>query len=138
MAGSDLPQDRIVLALRLLIEGNSIRSTERISNLDRNTIMNILTLAGEKCEKLMGRLIVNVPVKDVEADEIWGFIAKKEKSVTADDDPNYGDAYCFVAMERNTKLVLNFALGKRNQATTEIFIEGLRHATSRQNFQITT
>jgi len=39
-----------------------------------------------------------------------------------DDDPNCGDAYCFVAMERKTKLVLNFAPGKRNQATTDIFI----------------
>jgi hypothetical protein len=54
-----------------------------------------------------------------------------------DDDPNYGDAYCFVAVERHTKLVLNFALGKRNQATTDIFIEGLRHATARQRYQIT-
>jgi IS1 family transposase len=36
-------------------------------------------------------------------------------------------------------LVLNFALGKRNMATTNIFIEGLRHATSgKQKFQITT
>jgi IS1 family transposase len=48
-----------------------------------------------------------------------------------------GDNYCFVAIERNTKLVLNFALGKRNQATTDVFIEGLRQATADQNFQIT-
>lgn len=75
--------------------------------------------AGEKCEKLMGRLIVNVPVKDAEADEIWGFIGKKEKAKLPGDDPN-------------------FALGRRNQATTGIFIEGLRTATSSQEFQITT
>ena len=42
------------------------------------------------------------------------------------------------AIERNTKLVLNFALGKRNQATTDIFIEGLRHATANEEFQVTT
>jgi transposase-like protein/IS1 family transposase len=138
LAGSYIPQDRIVLALRLPIEGNSIRSIERITNLDRNTIMKLLVAAGEKCEKLMGRLIVNVPARDVQADEIWSFIGKKEKMRTSDDDPNLGDAYCFVAIERDTKLVLNFALGKRDQATTDIFIEGLRHATSRQNFQITT
>jgi len=35
--------------------------------------------AGEKCEKLLGRLIVNIPVQDVETDEIWNFIQKKEK-----------------------------------------------------------
>lgn len=105
---------------------------------NHDTILKLLVAAGEKCEKLMGRLIVNVPVKDVQCDEMWGFIQKKEKQVTDDDDPNYGDAYCFVAMETGTKLVLNFALGKRNQATTDIFIKGLRHATSRQKFQIST
>jgi IS1 family transposase len=49
-----------------------------------------------------------------------------------------GDAYCFVAIERNTKLVLNFALGRRSQATTDAFIEGLRAATAPQRFQIST
>src|SRR6476646_9759615 len=124
LAGSYIPQDRIVLALRLLIEGNSIRSTERITNLDRNTIMKLLVLAGEKCAAIMGRLIVNVPVKDVECDEIWGFVQKKEghKRPAEENDDTIGDAYCFVAIERNTKLVLNFALGRRNQATTDTFI----------------
>ncbi len=138
LPGSYLALDRIVLALRLLIEGNSIRSTERISNLDRNTIMKLLVVAGEKCEKLMGRLIVNVPVKNVQCDEIWSFIGKKEKAVTVDDDPNLGSAFCFTAIERHSKLILNFALGKRNQRTTDAFIEGLRHATASRNFQITT
>jgi len=138
LAGSYLSEERIVLALRLLIEGNSIRSTERITNLDRNTIMKLLVLAGEKCEKLMGRLIVNIPVRDVECDEIFGFLGKKQKRVRPEDDQNLGDQYAFVAIERNTKLVLNFALGKRDQSTTDVFIEGLRHATARTPFQITT
>jgi transposase-like protein/IS1 family transposase len=138
LPGSTIPLDKVENVLQLLLEGCSVRSVERISGLHRDTILKLLVVAGQKCEALLGRLIVNVPVKDVQADEIWGFIGKKEKAVTEDDDPNYGDAYCFVAMETNTKLVLNFALGKRNQATTDIFIEGLRQATAKENFQITT
>lgn len=138
LSGSTIPMDTVEKVLQLLIEGCSVRSAERISGLHRDTILKIMVTAGERCEKLMGRLIVNVPVKDVQADEIWSFIGKKEKRVTEDDDPNYGDAYCFVAMETSTKLVLNFALGKRNQATTDIFIEGLRHATAHGRFQIST
>jgi transposase-like protein/IS1 family transposase len=140
LASSYLSQERIVLALRLLIEGNSLSSTERITDIDRNTITKLLVLAGEKCEKVMGRLIVNVPVKDVQADEIWGFVQKKEshKLPWEANDNSIGDAYCFVAIERNYKLVLNFALGRRDQATTDAFIEGLRAATSKQRFQITT
>jgi len=33
---------------------------------------------------------------------------------------------------------VNFALGRRDLATTQIFIEGLRHATADRHFQITT
>ncbi|MGI8990263.1 MAG: IS1 family transposase [Bryobacteraceae bacterium] len=131
-----ISEEKSLLIVQLLLEGNSIRSTERIAKVDRNTIMKVLVLAGEKCEKLMGRLIVNVPVKDVQCDEIWGFVNKKEKRCGPDDDPSFGDAYCFVAIERTTKLILNFALGKRNQATTDVFIEGLRAATAPQRFQI--
>ena len=135
-----LSQEKAVLALQLLIEGNSIRSTMRISGVDGNTITKMLVLAGERCEKLMGRLIVNVPVKDVQCDEIWGYVGKKEghKLPMEANDDSIGDAYCFVAIERYTKLVLNFALGRRSQATTDAFIEGLRAATAPQRFQIST
>ncbi len=138
--GMYVPLETILLAVRLLVEGNSIRSTERITNLHRDTIMKLLVVAGEKCEKVMGRLIVNVSVNDVECDEIWGYVSKKEahKLPTEAHNDAMGDAYCFVAMERNTKLVLNFALGRRSQATTDVFIEGLRIATAPQRFQIST
>jgi IS1 family transposase len=100
----------------------------------------MLELAGRNCERIMGRTIVNVPVEDVQCDEIWGFVQKKEahKNPWESDDDSVGDAYCFVAVERNTKLVLNFALGRRTQKTTGAFIEGLRAATAPQRFQITT
>src|SRR5712692_7032914 len=45
-------EEKALLALKLLIEGNSIRSTMRITNLDQNTIMKMLTLAGERCNRL--------------------------------------------------------------------------------------
>lgn len=96
--------------LRMLLEGNSVSSVERITDVHHGTILKLLVLAGEKCEKVMGRLVVNVKVRDVECDELWAFIGKKQKRVKPDDDPNLGDAYTFVAIERHSKLVLNFAL----------------------------
>jgi transposase-like protein/IS1 family transposase len=141
LEGMTIPQEKALLALRLLVEGNSIRSIERTTDLHCDTILRLLVLAGEKCAKLMGRLIVNVAAKDVQADEIWGYVAKKEahKYEWEANDNSIGDTYCSVAIERKMKLVLNFALGRRDQATTDIFIEGLRAATSpKQRFQITT
>ena len=133
-----LPVEKAELVLRLLLEGSSVSSVERIAGVHHTTILKLLVLAGERCERLLGKRICNIPVKDVQADEIWSFIGKKEKMREEGDDPNLGDAYCFVAIERHSKLVLNFALGRRNQATTDAFIEGLRAATSPQAFQITT
>ena len=72
-----IPEDRIVLALQLLLEGNSIRSTERITQLDRNTIMRLLVLAGERCEKLMDARMRNLTVKHLQIDEIWTYVGKK-------------------------------------------------------------
>ena len=52
---------------------------------------------------------------------------------------NLSIPYCFVAIDRKTKMVINFALGKRNQLTTDVFIEGLRDALKPgHRFQITT
>ena len=135
-----ISQDRAVLALQLLLEGNSIRSTERICQMDRNTIMSLLLKAGERCQLLMDEKLVNLDVRDVEADEIWGIVGKKEGHRTAKDQnvAEIGDAYCFVAMERNTKLVITHYLGKRNTPSTDHFIAKLARATSNFPYQLTT
>jgi transposase-like protein/IS1 family transposase len=138
LEGMYLPLQKAELVLRLLLEGNSVSSVERITGVHHGTILKLLVLAGEKCNRIMADKIRNVSVRDVEADEVWSFIGKKQKRVRPDDDPNLGDCYTFVAIERHSKLVLNIAVGKRDQATTDIFIEGLRHATSSSPFQITT
>jgi transposase-like protein/IS1 family transposase len=134
-----VPMDKAMLALKMLLEGSSVRSVERTTELHRDTILKLLVVAGEKCERIMGRYVRNIAVQDVECDEVWSFLGKKEKRVRPEDDQNLGDCYTFVAIERNTKLVLNIAMGKRDQLTTNTFIEGLRDAIKPgTSFQITT
>lgn len=128
-----------LLALRVLTEGGSVRSAERISGLHRNTILQLLVIAGERCERLLSDKIRNVPATDVQADEIWGFVGKKERQRRHDDDSNIGDAWCFVAIERHTKLVLCWHLGKRNEKAAMHLMEKLALATSKEErFQLTT
>ena len=131
--------EKAELALQLLLEGNSIRSTVRITGLHQVTILNLLVLVGERCEKLMTERIKGVAVRDVEADEIWGFVGcknrhKLHKGIT---DPHLGDAYTWVGIERNTKLVLAWHLGQRDMTDCETFTEKLHEATSGR-FQLTT
>jgi hypothetical protein len=132
-----LPIAKAEIIRGMLVEGWSVRTIERLTGVHRDTILRLLVKAGERCEKLLGEKIRNVPCNDVELDEIWSWVFCKERAKRADHDPNFGDNYCFVAIERNTKLVLNFALGKRDQETTNQFIEGLRLATARQPYQPT-
>jgi IS1 family transposase/transposase-like protein len=137
--GMYLPIEKAEMVLRLLLEGNSVSSVERSTDIHHTTILKLLVLAGEKCERIMATKVRNVQVRDVEADEVWAYIGKKQKRVRPKDNQNFGDAYTFVAIERHSKLVLNIALGKRDKATTDVFIEGLRDAINPTcKFQITT
>lgn len=134
-----MPMDKALMVLQLLLEGNSIRSVQRVTGIDQNTIMKLLVLAGTKAEVVMGRYVRNVSVRDVEVDEVWSFLGKKEKRVRIDEDQNLGDCYTFVGIERHSKLVLNIAMGKRDKITTDVFIEGLRDAIAPNcHFQITS
>jgi transposase-like protein len=65
-----LPVDRAVLCLSLLVDGSSIRATERITGHHRDTITRLLVAIGGKCAVLLDRMIVGVEVKDVQADEV--------------------------------------------------------------------
>jgi IS1 family transposase len=80
-------------------------------------------------------------VRDVEVDEIWGFVFKKEGHKFKHEEANdqIGDAYCFVAMERSSKLVLTHYLGKRNSESTDRFISRLAVATNKKiKYQLTS
>lgn len=131
--------DKAETCLKLMLEGMSVRSIQRVTGIHQETILNLMVLAGDKCRQLTKDRIKGVAVKDVEADEIWGFVGMKKmtklhKEVT---DPMVGDAYTFVGIERNTNLVLAWHLGDRDTANTEAFTEKLDRATSGR-FQMAT
>src|SRR5437016_3400790 len=124
--------DHAEICLKLLLEGMSIRSVQRITGLHQETILNLIVLAGERCEKLMSERIRGVAVRDVQADEMWGFVKMKEKTRERKglDDPRFGDAYTFVGIERHSKLVLAWHTGRRNADDAMEFMGKLADATS--------
>lgn len=142
LEGKTLPMDKALMVLNLLVEGNSIRSTERITGVHRDTVMSLLKTVGEKCERLFEEKIKGIHVKDVQADEIWGFVQMKDKTRKAQDksEEGLGDAYTWVAMERDSKLVIAWHLGKRAQKDAEIFLEKIYKAVegTSNRFQMTT
>jgi transposase-like protein/IS1 family transposase len=123
LLGGYLPEAKVTLALQLLLEGNTIRSTERITGLDRNTIMSLLVRAGEKCSDLMDAKMRNLSCKRLEFDEIWGFVGKKERNVKNGDSMQVGSMWTFCAIDADTKLVPSFVTGQRNRETTNAFVQ---------------
>jgi transposase-like protein/IS1 family transposase len=139
LGGMYLPLEKAEMVLRLLVEGNSIRSIERITGVEKKTVLKLLVLAGEKCERLLSEKLRGVAVKDVQADEMWGFVGMKEKTKRRKllHDSTLGDAYTFVALERESKLVVAWHLGRRSVRDTVEFTEKLYEATAGR-FQLTT
>ncbi|MGB6689877.1 MAG: IS1 family transposase [Terracidiphilus sp.] len=135
-----LSLDKALKVLQLLLEGMSVRSVERVTDVHRDTILRLLVLAGERCQRLMDEKIKALDVFDVQVDEIWGFVQKKESHKWEHEKQVevIGDAYCFVGIESNCKLVLAYHLGKRDQLSTNIFIHKLAAATSHERYQLTS
>lgn len=115
-------QDHAVLALQLLLEGNSLRSTQRITGLDVNTIMTLLVKAGERCQTLMDTRLRALKIKHLELDEIWTYVGKKRRNVREGDSLELGDQWVFVAIDADTKLIPCFHVGKRHIEDTRTFL----------------
>jgi len=129
---------KMLTIIRLLLEGNSIRALERTFGVHRDTIISSMVEAGEKCGAFLRQTIRNVPVNDVQVDEVWGFVRMKEKTRQRKNRPEeFGDVWCYTAIERDTKLILTWHVGKRTPMDTAEFADNLYHATQGR-FQLTT
>ena len=73
--------------INALVEGCSIRSTERMTGIHRDTIMRLMERVGAGCEIIMDQTMRNLPARNIEVDEIWGFVGKKQRHLTSKDNP---------------------------------------------------
>jgi transposase-like protein/IS1 family transposase len=131
--------DKALSVLQLILEGMSVRATMRVTGVNRNTILDLLAQVGGNCEQFLEDRMTDIPVQDVQVDEVWGYVFCKEKKRNDkyNEADGIGDAYCFIGMERTTKLILAWHLGRRSSEDTHEFARKLANATTGQ-FQITT
>ncbi len=122
------------MALSLMLEGMSIRSVQRLTGLCRQTLADLILLVGENCQRLLEAKVKSVAVKDVQLDEVWSFVGAKQKNAGKN---HAGDSWTFIAIERETKLILAHQVGQRDGATCCALLEKLNAATVGR-FQLTT
>ncbi len=109
-----------------LLEGCSIRSTERLTGVHRDTIMRLLVRAGDGCERLLNERMQGLGCRRIQVDEIWTYVQKKQRHIQPTDDPTRtGDVWTWVALDPDTKLVPTYRVGDRNAQVATAFITDL-------------
>jgi IS1 family transposase len=126
--------------IRALVEGNSIRSTARMTGAARNTITTLLVQLGKACSDYQDRKLRYLTSTRIECDEIWAFVHAKARNVPEDkrDVFGYGDVWTWTAIDPETKLVPPWLVGNRNPEDARLFIADLRSRLMSPRVQITT
>lgn len=64
----------------LLVEGNSIRATVRMTGAAKNTVVKLLTDLGAACAEYQDEALRDLPCMNIQCDEIWSFCYSKAKN----------------------------------------------------------
>jgi IS1 family transposase len=123
-----LSLERKTQVIRVLCEGNSIRSTARITGTAINTVVKLLREVGSACLDYQDKAMLNLNCKKLQCDEIWSFVYAKDKNVPEEHygEFGYGDVWTFTAIDADTKLVPTWLVGLRNLDFARGFINDLK------------
>lgn len=114
--------------LRLLCEGNSIRSITRLMGTSIATVLRQLHWAANYCQAVMDREFQSLHLGHVQVDEMWTFVAKKQARLTVDEKAerhDIGDVYLWYGIDTETKLIPAFLCGKRSADNARKFMKEL-------------
>src|SRR5579863_4927114 len=121
-----LPLARPTQVINALVEGNSIRSTERMTDTHRDAIMRLMVEVGTGCAAIHNETMRNLDCRRIQCDEIWTFCRMKQTRIPRfSDRTKIGDQWTFVAIDPDTKLVPAYRVGKRTRETAVAFMADL-------------
>jgi IS1 family transposase len=127
---SVLSLDQRAKVAACLVDGTSIRATERITGVHRDTVMRLGVTLGEGCAKLHDRLVREVPCRLLQCDEAWTFCHTKAVRVRPEDPAEWGDQYVYVALDVPSRAIVAYLVGKRDGAHAGRFAMDLRARTT--------
>jgi len=134
-----LPEEKRIAIISALVEGNSVRSTERMTGVHRDTIIRLLLSVGDRCGRLLNQHVRNIRTRRIQVDEIWTYVFKKQAHLDQFDDHHElkGDQYVFVAMDADSKLAISHYVGKRDGTSAYYLLADLESRLS-SRVQLTT
>jgi IS1 family transposase len=123
-----------------MLEGMSVRSVQRLTGLCRQTLADLILVVGENCERFLAETVKGVEAKEVQLDEIWSFVGMKEKTraMRGKSPVEFGDSWTWLAIERDTKLILAHQVGQRDAESCWSFLLKMKAAIGKGRFQVTS
>ncbi len=130
-----LQGEKQINILSALVEGNSIRSVERMTGVHR-----LIVRTGKLCQNFMSTIAKDLDCYRLELDEIWTFCRKKQNRLNDEEKRNdsIGDQFVFYAIEPTSKFVPTWVIGKRNSQNTLVFIKQIKSTLNGNRPQIST
>jgi IS1 family transposase len=120
-----LSRDKQIDVIAALTEGVGIRTTSRLTGVNRETVGTLALRVGRGCAELHDRLFVGIRTGRIEVDELWSFVGKKARQITSEDSTDKGDQYTFIALAASSRAIIAYQTGKRDGFTTNDFIRDL-------------
>ncbi len=117
--------EKRAMIIRCLTEGNSIRSTVRMTGAAKNTVTKLVVEFGEFAAWYQDKTLRNLKCTDLQLDEIWAFCGCKEKNKGTSTHPQGGDIWTWTALCRDTKLVPSWLVADRGHRSACDMVDDL-------------
>ena len=127
-----------VQVVSALVEGNSIRSTCRMTGIAKGTVLSLLAEMGKVCAEYHDEHVRNVAARRIQCDEIWSFCYGKEKNISEEKKAEgAGSLWTWTALDADSKLIVSYLCGGRDAAWARSFMEDVASRLTTR-VQITT
>src|ERR1700728_3391856 len=124
-----LPEDKVLSILDHITEGCGVLKTARLVKVHPDTVSRYSRTAGEHSRAAHDELVAHSPeTRELQMDEKWAFVAKKEKNCE-DDDPEdrfRGDCWDHVAFDPEHRLVVSVVPGERTAETAQELVADVK------------
>jgi IS1 family transposase len=93
----------------------------------KGTVIKLLADVGAACKRFHDERVFMIETKRVQCDEIWSFCYAKGKNVPADMQGVFGigDVWTWTAIDADTKLMIGYHVGKRDEHAARKFMDDL-------------
>jgi transposase-like protein/IS1 family transposase len=136
LAGTRIETAKAAFVCQLLCEGVGIRAISRLTQLPQQTVLNVLQSTGDQCVRLLDAKVRNVQSEQIELDELHSFVRTRPDN-TEKDDGQHGAFFMYLALDRDSKLIITHLVAKRDGENAGVFLRDLKgRVTSR--FQLST